>query len=211
MDQREYSTGERFAHIFTHLLGALISVYGIIILEANSKNTVQAISSAIFGGTLFFSFLSSSIYHSMTNEKAKLFFQKIDHSFIYILIAGTYTPALLMTIKFPVDVILLALVWFLAIMGIVFCCIKLKSKSLSTALYLLMGWVSLLFIYNVWVVSPLSVWLLLGGGIFYSIGCVFYLMKTRYMHFVWHLFVLAGAVMQYFAILVLLQAINLQT
>lgn len=205
---RIYTTGERLAHVLTHLIGALVSIYGIMVLEANSKNTVQAISTAIFGGTLFLLFLSSSIYHSMTNEKAKTFFQKIDHSAIYVLIAGTYTPALLLIVKFPFNVILLTIIWILAIFGIVFCCVKLKSKSLSTALYLLMGWVSIFLIYNAWIVSPLAVWLMLGGGIFYSIGCIYYLKKTPYMHFVWHLFVMAGAAMQYFAIIELLKAVN---
>lgn len=207
-DLREYSIGERLAHVFTHLLGALISIYGIMILEEHSKNTVQALSTAIFGGTLVFLFLSSSIYHSIINEKARKFFRKIDHSAIYILIAGTYTPALLLIIKFPLDIIMLSIIWFLAIFGVVSCCIKIESKAISTALYLFMGWISIFFIYNAWLVSPLTVWFMLAGGIIYSIGCVFYLMRTPYTHFIWHLFVLAGAAMQYFAIIELLKAVN---
>jgi len=84
----------------------------------------------------------------------------------------------------------------------------LKSKRLSTILYLLMGWLSVFFIYNLWMASHLSVWLLLGGGLFYSLGCAFYMMKIRYMHSVWHLFVIGGAVMHYFAIIELLRSIN---
>lgn len=205
---RIYTTGERLTHVFTHLIGVLISIYGIVVLESYSKNTIQAVSSAIFGGTLVFSFLSSVFYHSMINETAKKIFRKIDHSAIYVLIAGTYTPALLLTIKFPLSAILLGIIWILAIMGVIFCCITLKYKYLSTGLYLLMGWISLVFFFKLWAVSHLSIWLMLGGGIFYSIGCIYYLKKSPYMHFVWHLFVLAGAAMQYFAIIELLKAIN---
>lgn len=205
---RKYSAGEEFAHTLTHSLGVLISIYGIVMLEVNSKNAVQAASTAIFGATLFLLFLSSVCYHSTTNETVKRVFQKIDHSAIYMLIAGTYTPALLLTVRFPLSVVSLVIIWVLAITGIVFSCTTLKSKPLATGLYLLMGWISIIFVYNVWITSHLSVWLLFGGGMSYSLGCAFYLMKLRYMHSVWHLFVITGAAMHYFAILELLKAVN---
>lgn len=207
-ESRKYSIGEEFANTFTHSLGALLSIFGIVMLVATSKNAVQAVSTGIFGITLFLLFQSSACYHAITDEKVKRVCQKIDHSAIYMLIAGTYTPVLLLTVKFPLDVILLTIIWGLAITGIVFSCIMTKSKRLSTAIYLIMGWISVFFIYNVWITSPLSVWLMLGGGIFYSLGCAFYLMKIRYMHSIWHLFVIGGAVMHYFAILELLKAVN---
>lgn len=207
-ETRKYSTGEEIANAFTHLLAALISIYGIVMLVTNSTNTLQAVSTSIFGATLFLLFQSSVFYHATINETAKKIFQKIDHSAIYLLIAGTYTPALLFTVKFPLSVALLIGIWCLAVTGIVFSCIKIGSKRLSTMIYLLMGWLSIFFVYNVWMTSHLSVWLMLGGGLFYSIGCAFYLMKSRYMHSVWHLFVIAGAVMHYFAIMELLKAVN---
>jgi len=205
---KKYTLGEEIANAFTHLLAALISIYGIVILVENSKNLLQASSTAIFGATLFLLFQSSVFYHAMTNEKAKGIFQKIDHSAIYLLIAGTYTPALLLTVKFPLSIVLLSIIWCLAIVGIVFSCTTLKSKRLSTGIYLIMGWLAVFFFYNVWMASHLSVWLMLGGGLFYSLGCAFYLMKLRYMHSIWHLFVIAGAAMHYFAILELLKAVN---
>lgn len=208
MESKKYTVGEEFTNAITHLLAALISIYGTVMLVANSKNAIQAVSTAIFGATLFLLFQSSVFYHATTNEAAKKVFQKIDHSAIYMLIAGTYTPALILTVKFPLSIALLAIIWGLAITGIVFSCTTLKSKSLSTGLYLLMGWLSVFFVYNVWIASPLSVWLMLGGGLFYSLGCVFYLMKFRYMHSIWHLFVIAGAAMQYFAIMELLKVAN---
>lgn len=209
MESRKYTTGEEFANTFTHSLGALMSIYGIVMLAFNSKNALQASTTAIFGATLFLLFQSSACYHAMTNETAKKVFQRIDHSAIYLLIAGTFTPILLMTVKFPHCIALLAMIWYLAITGVVVSCISVKSKRLSTALYLLMGWLSAFLFYNVWLVSHSAIWLLLGGGLFYSVGCAFYLMKIRYMHSIWHLFVLAGAVTHYFAILELLKAVNL--
>lgn len=208
MSSIKYSVGEEVANTLTHFLGALISVYGIVMLALNSKNILQVASTAVFGASLFLLFQSSACYHATTNKKAKKICQKIDHSAIYLLIAGTYTPILLLTVKFPLSAILLAIIWVLAITGIVFSCIAIKSKKLSTLIYLLMGWLSVFFIYNVWITSHLAVWLLLGGGLFYSIGCVFYLMKHRYMHSVWHLFVIAGAVMHYFSVLELLRVSN---
>jgi len=207
-ETRKYSTGEEIANTFTHSLGAFMSLYGIAIFAASSKNALQAISTTIFGVTLFLLFQSSACYHAATHEPTKRIFQKIDHSAIYMLIAGTYTPVLLLTVKFPLSLALVAMIWVLAITGIVFSCTTIKSKHLSTALYLLMGWLSVFFIYNVWIASHLTVWLMLGGGLFYSIGCAFYLMKIRYMHSIWHLFVIGGAVMHFFAIMELLKAVN---
>lgn len=207
-ESRKYSSEEEFANTFTHSLGALMSLYGTTILVENSKTTVQAIATGIFGLTLFLLFLSSAFYHGTTNERIKEIFQKIDHSAIYMLIAGTYTPALMFTVKFPLNFAILVVIWCLAVTGIVFSCIKIGTKRLSTLIYLLMGWLSVFFVYNVWVTSHLSVWLALGGGIFYSLGCAFYLTKSRYMHSTWHLFVIAGAAMHYFAIMELLKAVN---
>lgn len=201
----KYTPGEKFANVFTHFLAALVAIYGIVLFLQNSKNAIQAVSSAIFGLTLVLLFFSSAFYHSVSNEKAIGIFQKIDHSAIYILIAGTYTPALLLTVKFPLSIIMLVIIWGLAITGIIFYCTKFSSKALATGLYLLMGWLGVVFVYNVWMTSHLAVWLMLVGGLFYSAGCAFYLMKIRYMHFVWHLFVIAGAAVQYFAIMELLK------
>jgi hemolysin III len=207
-EMRQYTAGEKFANVFTHSVAVLLSIYGIFVLEANSKTALQALSTAIFGATLVLLFLSSVSYHAVVSEKARTFFQKIDHSAIYLLIAGTYTPALVITVRFPLSVVLLLIIWVLAIAGIVFSGIKIKQKYLSTGLYLFMGWLSVFFIYSVWTTSHLSVWLMLVGGLFYSVGCVFYLNKSRYTHFVWHLFVIAGALTHYFAIMELLHAVN---
>ena len=207
-DTKKYTLGEEIANTLIHFLAALTAIYGIVILVTNSKNAIQQVSTSIFGATLFLLFISSALYHATANEAVKKIFQKIDHSAIYILIAGTYTPALLLTVKFPLSVILLAIIWGLALVGIGFSCTILKSKKLSTAIYLVMGWLAVFFFYNVWLTSHLTVWLMLAGGLFYSLGCAFYLMKVRYMHAIWHVFVICGAVTHYFAILELLKAVN---
>lgn len=205
-EEPRYTQGEEFANAFTHALGALLSIYGIVILAYFSKTPLQAASTAIFGATMFILFQSSTCYHAMVNEKAKKIFRKIDHSAIYLLIAGTYTPLLLLVIPFPHSVAILSMIWYIAVAGIVFSCITLKFKSLSTGLYLIMGWLCIFLFYKLWMTENHEVvWFMLAGGIAYSIGSIFYMMKYKYMHSIWHLFVILGAALHYFAILELLK------
>lgn len=205
----KYSSKEEFLNAFTHSLGAMFAIYAIVILAVNSKTTVQTASTAIFGSMLFILFQSSALYHAMVNETAKKVFRKIDHSAIFMLIAGTYTPILLLTVEFPLSVALLAMTWYLAITGIIYSCLTLKFKYLSTGLYLVMGWLSIFLIYSIWHNASINaVWLLLLGGLFYSSGCIFYLLKKKFMHSIWHIFVIAGAVSHYFCILEILKQTN---
>lgn len=205
-EAKRYTQGEEFANSISHAIGALFSIYAIVMMAVASKNPTAAASTAIFGATLFLLFQSSTCYHAIPNETAKKVFRKIDHSAIFLLIAGTYTPILLLATPFPISVAILAMVWYIAITGIVFSCITLKFKNLSTGLYLIMGWLSVFLVWNIWTAGLHSVvWLLLAGGLLYSLGCIFYLLKFRFMHAVWHLFVLAGAVMHYLCIMELLK------
>lgn len=205
-EAKNYTKGEEFANAFTHAIGALFSIYAIVILAVMSSTPLQKATTAIYGAMMFILFQSSTCYHAMTNETAKKVFRKIDHSAIYLMIAGTYTPLLMMVIKFPYSVALMAMMWYLAITGIVFSCMTLKFKYLSTGLYLLMGWLSIFLFYTLWVRYPHSVvWLMLGGGLFFTVGSIFYLSKKKFMHSIWHLCVLAGAVMHYLCIMELLK------
>ena len=205
-EESKYTPAEEFANAFTHSIGALFSIYAIVMLAVNSHNALEVASTAIFGATLFILFQSSALYHAMVNQTAKKVFQKIDHSAIFMLIAGTYTPILLMVVEFPLSVALLAMTWYLAITGIIYSCLTLKFKYLSTGLYLVMGWLSLFLAYAIWQnTSHNALWLLLLGGVFYSVGCIFYLLKKKFMHCVWHLFVIAGAMSHYWAILEILK------
>ncbi|OLA78464.1 MAG: hypothetical protein BHW55_01745 [Candidatus Melainabacteria bacterium 35_41] len=201
-----YTKGEEFVNASTHAIGALLSIYGIVMLAAASRNALEASTTAIFGATLFILFQSSTLYHAMVNETAKRVFRKIDHSAIFLLIAGTYTPILLLVLPFPHSIAILAMIWYIALSGIIYSCITLKFKYLSTVLYLMMGWLMIFLIYKIWnTKSHQVVWLLLGGGAVYSLGSVFYLIKKKYMHSIWHIFVILGAVLHYFAILELLK------
>jgi len=205
-EERKYTIGEEIANAISHTIGAMFSIYAIVMLAVLSKNPAQTASTAIFGATMFILFQASACYHAITNEAAKKVFQKIDHSAIYILIAGTYTPILILTVPFPYSIALLAIIWYLAITGVVFSCISLKCKYIATGLYLLMGWMSLFLFYFIWTNGThMAVWLLLGGGVLYSIGALIYLLKYRYMHSIWHLFVLGGVIMHYLSILELLK------
>ncbi len=206
MQEIKYSPMEEFANAFTHAIGTLLSIYGLVLLIVSSKTPTQTATTAIYGATLILLFQSSTCYHAMVNETAKKVFRKIDHSAIYLLIAGTYTPILMLVVPFPHSVALLAMTWYLAAMGIVFSCITLKFKYLNTALYLVMGWVSLFLIFRMWAYNPISVYYLLAGGLAYSMGCVFYLFKkVPFTHSIWHLFVLLGAVLHYLAVMSLLK------
>ena len=208
-EEIKYSAAEEFINAFTHSIGALFSIYAIVMLAVSSHNAIEASTTAIFGATLFILFQSSALYHAMVNETAKKVFRKIDHSAIFMLIAGTYTPILLLVVKFPLSVALLAMTWYIAITGIIYSCLTLKFKYLSTGLYLVMGWLSLFLFYAIWNnASHLAVWLLLLGGLFYSSGCIFYLSKKKYMHCIWHVFVLAGAISHYLSIMEILKSVK---
>ena len=200
-DNRVYTPAEEFANAFSHAIGAMFAIYSIVMLAVSSKGPLETSATAIFGAMMFILFQSSALYHSMTNETAKNVFRKIDHSAIYLLIAGTYTPILLLVVPFPMSVAFLAMVWYLALTGVVFSCIAHKSKYLSTGLYLLMSWLSVFLFYNIATKGSVQALIyFLGGGVFYSSGCYFYLSKKPFSHFIWHLFVLFGAVCHYLSV-----------
>ncbi len=210
-DEKKYTPLEEFMNAFTHSLGAMFSIYAIVMLAVASQNALQASSTAIFGSTLFILFQSSTLYHAMVNETAKKVFRKIDHSAIFMLIAGTYTPILLLVVDFPLSVALMSMTWYLAITGIIYSCMTLKFKYLSTGLYLVMGWLSIFLFFVLWNnTSHLTVWYLILGGLFYSSGCIFYLSKKKFMHCIWHIFVILGAVSHYLSIMEILRVINLK-
>ena len=200
-EEKNYTPGEEFANALSHAVGAMLSIFGIVMLAVRSQNATAAATTAVYGASMFLLFQASTCYHAMTNATAKRVFRRIDHSAIYLLIAGTYTPVLMIAVPFPTSVGLLAMIWYLAVTGVVFSCLTLKFPYLSTGLYLVMGWLSIFLLHSLWQNGAYrTIWLLLAGGAVYSVGIVFYLMKTRYMHSVWHLFVLGGAVCHYFAI-----------
>ena len=195
-EEQIYTPQEEFVNAFSHAIGAIFAIYALIMLVVTAKTPLQTGTTAIYGASLFILFEASTCYHAMTNETAKKVFRKIDHSAIYLLIAGTYTPLLLMTVDFPNSVIFLSIIWYLAITGIVFSCITLKFKYLSTGLYVLMGWLSAFMFYMLWAKGFHStlLWLII-GGLFYTTGS----------YSIFHFFVLFGAICHYLMILSLLK------
>lgn len=191
----------------THGIGALLSIIAtvaLILKGVQHGSHLEIVSYAIYGASLFLLFLNSTLYHSFSLTRYKDVFQKIDHSSIYLLIAGTYTPYLMVSIGGLVGYGFLALVWALAIGGIIFEVSAIgRWPKLSTFLYLGLGWLSVFIIYPLAQSIPLIGILLLAlGGVTYSLGTIFYRMKdNKWMHIIWHLFVLGGAVFMFYSIL----------
>lgn len=191
----------------THGIGALLSIIAtvaLILKGVQHGSHLEIVSYAIYGASLFLLFLNSTLYHSFSLTPYKHIFQKIDHSSIYLLIAGTYTPYLMVSIGGLVGYGFLALVWALAVGGIIFEVSSIgRWPKLSTFLYLGLGWLSVFIIYPLAHSIPLTGILLLGlGGVTYSLGTIFYRMKhNKWMHIIWHLFVIGGAVFMFYSIL----------
>jgi len=191
------SPEEELANSLSHGIGALLSIVALVvmIIFAAPKSAWHVIGVSLFGISLVLLYLASMVFHWVSSERLKRFFRFLDHSFIFILIAGSYMPWLLVTLRGPLGWTLFALLWGLAIAGIVMKAVFLpRFEKLSTALYLAMGWMMVLAI------GPLvekTGWLelswLVAGGLFYTIGVIFFLMKRKFAHFVWHLFVLGGS------------------
>lgn len=208
--RRKYTLGEELFNAITHGIGALLSVAGCVVLLVRCHqlgDSVAAVSSAIYGATLIILYTMSTLYHALANEKAKAVFRVFDHVTIYLLIAGTYTPYTLACLGGALGWTLFGIVWAAAIVGIVFSSISLRRfQKLSMICYIAMGWVILIAIKPLWqVIGTLPMVFLVIGGVLYTGGVLFYQMKeSRYMHSIWHLFVIAGSIFQYFSILLAL-------
>jgi len=190
----------------SHGLGALLALIGLValIVAAYSYGSVwHRISFAIYGCSLFLLYLSSTLYHSCHNDKIKYIFKICDHAAIYLLIAGTYTPFALVILHGKLGWIIFGLVWGLALLGIIQQIFFVKRfKLFSTLCYIGMGWLIIGFIKPLIAVFPLTgLWWLVAGGLFYTIGALFYLFRRLpFNHAVWHLFVLAGSTCHFIAI-----------
>lgn len=188
---------EELWNAITHGLGLLISIPTCIILilvAVQTGSAIQIVSFSIFGASLVLLFLMSTLLHSMP-EKYKKFFSILDHSSIYVLIAGTYTPFLLIAIGSTLGIVLLSTVWAIAIFGVVFKCLFIhRFETFSLLLYIAMGW------FIIFAIKPLYEFLqfdgftvLLAGGLLFTFGSIFYAWrKLPYNHAIWHLFVIAG-------------------
>lgn len=198
------SFGEELANAVTHGIGAFLSVIGTVLLVQKAsinKELVDVIGCAIYGFSLIFLYTASSTYHSITNMKAKKILQIVDHCSIFILILGCYVPICLSFLEGTLAYVILTVNVVAATTGVILNAISIKRfHKFSLALYLLMGWSIVTAIKPILAnTTRLGFWLMLGGGLCYTIGVIFYGMKRpRYMHTVWHLFVLAGSILHFF-------------
>ncbi len=204
-----FSKDEEIANAVSHMVGAtlaLISAVVLIMHGIKTKSPIVITSFAIFGAGLVIMYTVSSIYNALHNNKAKQVFQILDHSAIYILIAASYTPFLLLVVKSKAGYIIFFIQWLICIFGIAFksLCVE-KYVLFSTLLYIVMGWM-IMFVWGDLIanISQQSLILLFIGGILYTLGTIFYMWNWfKYHHFIWHIFVLLGSVAHFFAVYLL--------
>lgn len=198
---------EEVVNSVTHGIGILLAASGLgvmMVLAVIYGNAWHITSTAIFGATLIILYTASTLYHGIQQPNAKAFLQVLDHSAIFLLIAGTYTPFTLVSLRGPWGWSLFGVIWGLALAGILLeLWVEQKQRVLSIALYLTMGWLVIIAIKPLLsALLPGGFILLAAGGLFYTIGILFYRWQSLpYHHAVWHLFVLAGSGLHYFAIL----------
>ena len=199
--------GERL-NSYTHLLGAVAAAAGLVVLmvlAAQQGDAWKLVSFSVYGATLFLLYLFSTLYHS-TRGRAKPILAKLDHVAIYLLIAGSYTPFTLVTLRGTWGWTLFGTIWGLAVLGIVVDSLHNRSarRILPMAIYIVMGWLVLIAFKPLLAALPYAgmLWLV-AGGLLYTLGIVFYALdkKLRHAHGIWHLFVLAGSISHYLAVL----------
>ncbi|GGF67553.1 PAQR family membrane homeostasis protein TrhA [Alteromonas lipolytica] len=201
--KQAYSVAEEWLNSLSHGLGCIAAIVGLVFMLLRAETSVSVTASAIYGGTLIFMFLASTVYHAVTSRNAKGVLKLFDHSAIYLLIAGTYTPLTLVAIGGTLGVLATAFIWLLAIAGVAFKLIaRHRFPKVSVITYLVMGWIALGLIYPLYQALPGSgLWLIVAGGLCFSIGVLFYIAKsTKFTHAIWHLFVIGGCCCHYFSI-----------
>jgi len=203
---REYSRKEEFWNILTHGFGLGLSIIALVLLVVFSSiygSAWHIVSYSIYGATLVILYMASTLFHASKKEKTRLKLNVFDHSSIFLLIAGTYTPFLLVTLRGPWGWSLFGVIWGLAITGAV---LKIfftgRYDKISTAIYVMMGWLIIIAVKPLLenFTGPGLVWLM-AGGISYSVGAVFYLLhKIPYNHAIFHVFVLLGSIAHFIAV-----------
>ena len=204
---RKYLIVNEVLNAVTHGIGVGLSVSGLIVLilkGVRSGSTLELVSYCIFGASLILLYLCSTLYHSLIFTPARKLFKIFDHSSIYILIAGSYTPLCLITVGGTKGWALFYTIWLIAFLGVIYKSIWVeKFKNISTLLYIGMGWLCLVAIKELYIGLGTSGFaLLLAGGLSFTIGAAFYSMRSvKFMHVLWHLFVMAGTAFIYFTVL----------
>lgn len=208
---KQYSVGEEIVNSLTHGVGMLLSIAGLVVLVVFAVlygDNWHIVSFSIFGGTLIVLYGASTLYHSFTNPRVKQIFKKLDHSAIFLLIAGTYTPFVLVSIRGTWGWSLFGVIWALAVAGIIMKFVSIfKFQKLAMVLYVFMGWLGVIAAREIVNGVPLpSLILLVVGGLSYTTGVIFYAArKLPFNHAIWHIFVLCGSVSHYFSVLYILK------
>ena len=204
--QETYHLGDILANAITHGIGAALAIAGAayLITVSTRGTATQIVSCSVFAATLILVYICSTLYHSLVRTRARHVFHILDHSSIYLLIAGTYTPFCLVSLRGPLGWTIFGVEWGLAVFGVIFKSFTVDKYEVASALvYLAQGWVAVV------AVKPLIhslgwhglIWMG-AGGVAYTLGIIFFALdRLRYFHTLWHLFVLAGSVAHYFAIL----------
>ncbi len=205
MDVTRYSPREEWANRLSHGLGLLLGGLGLVLLlhKGWDQGPRVLLSYGVYGASLVLLYLASTLYHSVSSVAARRWSKLFDHCAIYLLIAGTYTPFLLVALDTPLAQGLMVVIWGLALAGVVFKLIFInRFKKVSLFTYLMLGWLSLVVIYQLYLHLDGTGLLLLGlGGLIYSLGVIFYVAKRiPYNHAIWHLFVLGGSLCHFMAI-----------
>lgn len=203
----EYSVKEEVANAITHGLGMVLGIVGLVLLLIKAvdhdADALTITSMSIYGGSIVVLFLASTLYHSIPYQRAKKALKTFDHCAIYLLIAGSYTPFLLVSLRTPLAIGLMIIIWSIALFGII---MKLafiyRFEKLSLVTYLIMGWLSLIVIYQLAVhLNVGGLTLLAAGGVVYTLGVIFYVAeRIPFNHAIWHGFVLAGCACHFLAI-----------
>ncbi|GLR76346.1 PAQR family membrane homeostasis protein TrhA [Aliivibrio sifiae] len=202
-----YSKKEELANSLTHGLGLIFGVVALILLlvkaYAVDADWLTMASMSVYGISIILLFLASTLYHSIAAPKAKRLLKTLDHCAIFLLIAGSYTPYLLVSLRTPLAYWLMAVIWAIALIGIIGKIVFVyRFKKLSLITYLVMGWLSVIAVYQLVIHIDINGVILLGlGGVIYSLGVIFYVAKKiPYNHAIWHLFVLGGCITQFLSI-----------
>ncbi len=205
--RRELTLREEIVNSITHGIGIPLSIAALVILVVTAVvhgNVWHVVSFSIFGASLILLYTSSTLYHSITRKRIKNLFARFDHAAIFVLIAGTYTPYLLTSLRGVWGWSLFGVIWGLALAGVVIRSIYLtKFRKLMVGIYLAMGWMFVIALHEIIKnLPPLSLLFLFLGGISYSAGVIFYAWrKLPYAHGIWHIFVLGGSILHFFSVL----------
>lgn len=204
----KYTLGEELISAISHGIGAGLGIAALVlcvVVSAKHHNAYAVVSSAIYGTSLILLYTMSTIYHALVPCKGKRVLRVIDHCSVFLLIAGTYTPFALVALNGATGWVLFGIVWGVSIIGITLNAIDVERfKVPSMVAYLAMGWVIILKLKDLLEVMPKNgIILLIAGGIAYTVGAIIYGIgsKVKYMHSVWHFFVLAGSILHFFSIL----------